>query len=197
MNTEKKDPRFETDPKDFEVDLSQFEPLGAQDAGTTENRMKNSDAKADAGASASPRGISRTDGPPKDNAPFETTRPDDSAEPRKDKQTAWSLFNGRDPKRSRALRENKSPETQNARISHAADSSEATDEEKEKKARIRKRNRSLAVVWFLLLGAAFFMGYLNAAGEEDNASTYAPILFFVFSVAWLLFIVVNRNSGKK
>ena len=64
MNTEKKDPRFEADPKDFEVDLSQFEPLGAQDAGTTENRMKNSDAKADAGASASPRGISRTDGAP-------------------------------------------------------------------------------------------------------------------------------------
>lgn len=67
MDSEKKDPRFTTDPKDFEVDLTQFEPVAPQDMEILKSRTHDSSVREE------PRREDTKDVPPPNSSPLPST----------------------------------------------------------------------------------------------------------------------------
>lgn len=188
MNTEKGDPRFGADPKDFEVDLSQFES-GIQP-------YSNFSVEHEA-----PLNVSVPEAEPELAAPHV---PGSQYPGREMPQAAPEPESGHSASTPSKVKK------QNTTSDFATSSSEdileqqsplltpQSEPENEKINRAKRKKRkvqSFIAVSIMFLFAILLMGYLNTAEDHGDKSTNAQFIFFGFAVLWFLFIL--WQSRKK
>ena len=186
MATEKKDPRFEADPKDFEVDLSQFESDIRLDTSLYEQKANNPEASTDISAPE----------PSKQNAATSVERrtaPIPAPERQRPRLHPDARPQTRASASGRIDGADQLPETPPS-VSSFLDEASPAARKTTNEARKKKKRQSLIIAALFICGAAFFAGYLSLAEDRDAKAANTKFIFFFFVVVWLWFII---SRGRK